>query len=185
MIRNCIFRYQSLDISYLWVTSQDSRHVHFAMCIYIYILEESLPAKVGIRPHPPTVPLPAHHVPTTQLPPAPRTGLPTTSVDTILGTSLDTIQSTSLGSAQEPAIPTYEYIYIYICMHTMLFMQNPNQQSELTNFFTLRREFRKTSPRESRFLIVIFLIVCFHRVRVKVLIWEVVLVSLKASMENL
>ena len=40
------------------------------------------------------------------------------------------------------------------------FMQNPNLQSELTSSLTLRRKLRKTNLRESRLLIVRFLIVC-------------------------
>ena len=39
MIRNCIFRYQSLDISYSWVKIKDSRH--FQLAIYTVFHAES------------------------------------------------------------------------------------------------------------------------------------------------
>ena len=39
MIRNCIFRYQSLDISYFWVKIKDSRH--FQLAIYTVFHAES------------------------------------------------------------------------------------------------------------------------------------------------
>ena len=39
MIRNCIFGYQSLDISYFWVKIKDSRHFQLAM--YTVFLAES------------------------------------------------------------------------------------------------------------------------------------------------
>ena len=39
MIRNCIFRYQSLEISYFLIKIQDSRHVQLA--IYSVFHEES------------------------------------------------------------------------------------------------------------------------------------------------
>ena len=51
-------------------------------------------------------------------------------------------------------------------MYTVLntfFMGNPNLQSELTNSFTQGRKLRNFNLRESRFLIVRFLIIRLHR----------------------
>ena len=49
-------------------------------------------------------------------------------------------------------------------LYLQFFTQNPNLQSELTNSFTQRRKLRKTNLRESRFLIVKFLIIRLHRI---------------------
>ena len=49
-------------------------------------------------------------------------------------------------------------------LYIQFFTRNPNLQSELTNSFTQRRKLRKTNLRESRFLIVKFLIIRLHRI---------------------
>ena len=49
------------------------------------------------------------------------------------------------------------------CLYIQFLTRNPNLQSELTNSFTQRRKLRKTNLRESRFLIVRFLIIRLHR----------------------
>jgi len=41
MIRNCIFRYQSLDIFYFFDKIKDSRHFQLAVCIVFYAESES------------------------------------------------------------------------------------------------------------------------------------------------
>ena len=41
MIRNCIFRYQSLDISYFWVKIKDSRHFQLAIHTVFHAESES------------------------------------------------------------------------------------------------------------------------------------------------
>ena len=50
-------------------------------------------------------------------------------------------------------------------LYIQFFTRNPNLQSEFTNSFALRRNLRKNNLRESRFLIVRFLIICLHRIQ--------------------
>ena len=52
----------------------------------------------------------------------------------------------------------------HVQLAIQFFTRNPNLQSELTNSFTQRRKLRKTNLRESRFLIVKFLIIRLHRI---------------------
>ena len=71
-------------------------------------------------------------------------------------------------SVRESGIPLFFGTHFWILdvsswLYIQLFTRNPNLQSEFTNSFTLRRKLRKTSRRESRFLIVIFLIISPHR----------------------